>query len=99
MTTARAGGMEADAGGAQAIVVAEVQRSWSDALVLCERLPLVPVTVNVVRLNRSPDHVNVNVDEEVAGLGENDPLTPAGRPVTLRLTAPEKPLLGVMVTV
>ena len=64
-----------------------------------ESAPLVPVTVTVTRANVAFDAVMVSVDDEVAGLGENDPVTLAGSPLTARLTGPEKPLLGVIVTV
>jgi hypothetical protein len=78
---------------------ASVQNTKSDDVALCERLPLTPVTVNVTREKPARDEVTVSVEEEVAGSGENDPVTPAGSPVTLRLTAPVNPLLGVIVTV
>jgi hypothetical protein len=51
------------------------------------KLPLTPVTV-----------CTVSVELVVAGLGENVAVDPGGWPVTLRVTAPLKPLLGVMVT-
>lgn len=61
--------------------------------------PLVPVTVIVTFAKLAPDDVIVSVEDEVAGFGENVPVTCAGKPLTLRLTGPEKPLLGVIVTV
>ncbi len=41
-----------------------------------------------------PAAVSVKVLYEVAGLGENAAVTPLGRPVTERLTLPEKPYCG-----
>jgi hypothetical protein len=78
--------------------VASAQKTKSDAVALFERLPLTPVTVNVTREKPARDEVTVSVEEAVVGFGENDAVTPAGRPLTLRVTLPEKPLLGVIVT-
>jgi hypothetical protein len=43
--------------------------------------------------------VNVNVLDDVAGLGLNDAVTPLGRPDAARLTLPLNPFAGLIVTV
>lgn len=43
--------------------------------------------------------VTDRVDVEVAGLGEKLPLAPVGSPLTLRVTCPVKPFVGVTVAV
>jgi hypothetical protein len=62
------------------------------------RLPLVPVIVSV-ELPLLPPAVTVRVDVDPVGLGEKDAVAPAGRPLTLSVTCPEKPFVGVTVTV
>ena len=42
--------------------------------------------------------VTDRVDVEVAGLGEKLPLAPVGRPLTLSVTWPAKPFVGLIVT-
>ena len=71
----------------------------TDVVALCESAPLVPVTLIVARVNALPEYVSVSVDDDVAGFGENEADTPDGRLPTVRATGPEKPLLGVIVTV
>lgn len=67
---------------------------------MCVSEPLVAVTVNLVDVKPvAPDAVTVSVEDVVAGFGENEPVTCAGKPLTLRPTGPENPLLGVIVTV
>jgi hypothetical protein len=69
-------------------------------VVVCVRLPEVPVMVTVVVPAAAvPDAVNVNVLEVVALAGLNDAVTPAGKLVTLRDTGPLKPLMSVTVVV
>ena len=76
------------------------QKTTSDAVAVCVSDPLVPVTVIVTdEAEGTLNEVTVSVEDVVAGLTENDPVTCAGRPLTLRLTGPENPLLGVIVTV
>lgn len=41
--------------------------------------------------------VTDSADVDVAGLGLNVPLAPAGSPLTLNVTWPVKPLIGLMV--
>ena len=70
----------------------------SVTVVVCVRLPLTPVMVAVY----VPGGVVVLVvteraEVEVAGLGLKVPLAPVGRPVTLSVTWPAKPLVGVIV--
>ena len=65
-----------------------------------DKLPLVPVIVTVLLpVGAKPvvDRVKVLVDEALAGLKIPD--TPLGNPEMLKLTLPEKPFNGVMVTV
>jgi len=40
----------------------------------------------------------VSVEDAVAGFGLKLPVAPVGNPLTLNVTAPEKPLTGLMVT-
>jgi hypothetical protein len=62
--------------------------------------PLVPLIVSVkVPLDDLLWVATVSVEEEVAGFGLNVPCVLLGRPLTVRLTALEKPLAGVIVTV
>ena len=68
-------------------------------LVVWVRPPLVPVIVIVARVRSALEAVTENVEDELAGLGENEPLTPPGRPLALRETWPEKPFFGVTVIV
>ena len=69
-------------------------------VVLCVRVPDVPVTVtvNVPVFARLPT-VSVNVLVEVAGFGLNDADTRFGNPVAVKLTLPSKPFDGVIVMV
>jgi hypothetical protein len=66
--------------------------------------PVAPVMVRVQVPLAAPFFVvTVSVDvaaplETETGLGLKEPWTPRGRPDTLRLTAPLKPLLGITVT-
>ena len=43
--------------------------------------------------------VNVSVEVEVVGLGENEAVTPLGRPETVRFTLPVNPYSGLIVIV
>lgn len=45
------------------------------------------------------EEVTVRVELDVPGFGENDAVTFAGSPLTLKVTWPENPLVGVIVTV
>jgi len=70
----------------------------SVAATVCVRLPLTPVTVK----GYDPAGVVVLVvteraEVEVAGLGLKVPLAPEGSPLTLNVTWPVKPLVGVIV--
>ncbi len=61
----------------------------------CVRVPLVPVTVSGYEPNgvfATVAIAKVEVPEPVMELGVNVAVAPVGRPVTVRLTAPEKPL-------
>ena len=42
--------------------------------------------------------VTVSVEEAVAGFGAKLPVAPVGKPLTLSVTGPVKPPLGVIVT-
>jgi len=68
--------------------------------VVLVRLPLTPLIVSPkVPAGVLVLVVTVSVDEVPdAGLGEKLPAAPAGRPVRLRVTAPAKPPVGVIVT-
>ena len=73
---------------------------------MCERLPLVPLIVSVyvpVGALRFAVTVSVEVpvppDVSVTGFGLNLLLVRLGRPVTLRVTAPLKPLADARFTV
>ena len=71
----------------------------SMTVVVRVRLPLKPVIVTV----KVPAGVVVlvvteNVDDVVVGFGVKLPLAPAGSPLALNVTAPVKPLSGVIVT-
>src|SRR5439155_2469730 len=71
----------------------------SMTVVVRVRLPLTPVIVTV----KVPAGVVVlvvteNVDDVVVGFGVKLPLAPAGNPLALNVTAPVKPLSGVIIT-
>jgi len=69
-------------------------------VVVCVRLPEVPVIVTVVvPATAALDAVNVNVLEVVVLEGLNEAVTPAGKPLALRATDPLKLLIPVTVTV
>jgi len=65
------------------------------------KLPLTPVTVSAkLPVGVLGLVVTVRVEEvPVAGLGLRLPLAPTGRPLTLRLTEPEKPPVRLTPTV
>lgn len=69
----------------------------------CDSDPLVPVIVSVPLAPKRPATalfaVRVNVDEDVIGFGENEPLRPVVKPVAESVTGPLNPLVGVIVTV
>ena len=74
----------------------------NDAVLLCVNEPLVPLTVIVDVL--AADElvvlmVNVELPEPDMDAGLKLAVVPAGSPDAFRLTAPEKPLLPVTVTV
>src|SRR2546423_451097 len=79
---------------------ATAPRTTVSAIVVVRvRLPLAPEIVTV----KLPVGVLVlvvteNVDEVVVGFGAKLPLAPAGSPLALNVTAPVKPLSGVIVT-
>lgn len=76
-----------------------VPLTTSVAVAVCVRLPLIPVMVRVyVPGGVLVPVVTERVDVEAAGLGAKLPPAPVGNPVTLSVTWPVKPLLGVMVT-
>jgi len=61
-------------------------------VVVAVRLPEVPVRVTVYcPIGAAAPEVSVRVLELVAGLIENDPVTPLGSPERERLTAPVNP--------
>jgi hypothetical protein len=68
---------------------------------VCTSAPLVPVIVNV-ELPRVVlpvvDTVNAEVPEELIEVGEKTPVAPAGNPLTLNVTVPANPVLGVTFT-
>ena len=69
-------------------------------LVVCVKLPEVPVTVTVTDpVAALLLAVNVTVLVPVAGFGLNPAVTPPGRPEADRLTLPVNPFDGVMVMV
>ena len=71
----------------------------SVAVAVWLRLPLTPVTVSV-KVPLTPVTVwTVIVELVAAGLGLKTAVPPEGRPLTVRLTEPLKPLAGEMVTV
>ena len=62
--------------------------------------PPLPVTVKTyVPLAVEEPTVRVSVEEVVAGFGLKLPLVPEGRPLTEKVTAELKPLVGLIVTV
>ena len=65
------------------------------SVVLAVREPDVPVTVSVV-VPRAAVLLAVSVStlDPVVGFGENDAVTPAGKPVTARFTLPVNPYCG-----
>ena len=70
----------------------------NDTVVVCVKLPLVAVIVSVYDpAGVLAPVVTDIVDELLAGFGLKLALAPAGRPLTLRLTWPEKPPAGVIV--
>ena len=72
----------------------------SATVVVCVRLPEVPVMVTVVVPATAVEAaVNVKVLEVVVLAGLKDAVTPAGNPVALRATDPLKPLIPVTVIV
>ena len=69
-------------------------------VVLCERFPLVPLTVTVVALTPAVlAAVKVSVLVPVVDCGLKLAVTPAGNPLTLRATVPLNPPPGMTVTV
>lgn len=71
-------------------------------VVVCVKLPDVPVMVSVTGPPATAEllAVNVTMQEVVAGSGSNDALTPVGKvEVTARFTLPAKPFVGFTVMV
>lgn len=65
----------------------------------CVSPPLVPVMVTGNEpVAVAPVVVTESVDEEIAGFGLKDAVAPSGSRLSLRLTGPAKPLLGVIET-
>src|SRR3989442_359465 len=70
----------------------------SETVVVCVRLPLIPVIVSVqVRTGVPVPVVADSVEDAVVGFGAKLTLAPLGSPTTLRLTWPLKPPVGLMV--
>jgi hypothetical protein len=70
-----------------------------EAVAVCVRLPLTPVTVSVyVPTGTLASVVTESVDVPVAGFGAKLPAAPVGSPVTLSVTSPLKPPVGLIVT-
>jgi hypothetical protein len=61
--------------------------------------PLVPVMVILEVPFLAPEVLRVRIEEPVAGLLENDAVTPEGSPDAFRLTEPVNPSTGVIVIV
>jgi len=71
-------------------------------VVLCVKLPLTPVIVNVdVPTGVLPVVVTVNVElpDPVTVAGEKPAVAPAGNPLALRAMEPENPAVAVVLTV
>jgi len=71
----------------------------SETVVVCVSVPLTPVSVSI----KLPAGVLVPVvterlDDAVAGFGVKLALAPVGRPLTLKVTWPVKPPVGLIVT-
>ena len=65
--------------------------------VVAVRLPEVPVITSVYCPSAAVLlAVNVSVLDPVVGLGENEAVTPLGRPETAKFTLPVKPYCGEM---
>jgi len=63
------------------------------------REPLTPVMVSGnVPAGVLAVALTVRVEDPVAGFGLKLPVAPVGNPLTLNVTAPVKPLIGVMLT-
>jgi hypothetical protein len=66
---------------------------------VCVSVPLTPVIVSVyVPIGVLVLVVTESVDDPVAGFGVKLPLAPLGCPLTLRVTWPVKPPVGLIVT-
>ncbi len=71
----------------------------SITVVVCVRLPLTPVIVIVeVASGALGLGVTERVDDPVAGFGVKLPVAPLGSPLTLSVTWPVKPPVGLIVT-
>jgi hypothetical protein len=87
--------------------VAETEKSGTGlttnvTVVVCTRLPLVPVMVSVfVPSGVDVEVVTVKVEEPepLTELGLKLPLAPVGNPLTLHVTVPPKPLMAAAVAV
>jgi hypothetical protein len=70
----------------------------SETVMLWDKAPLTPVIVNVkVPTAVLAVVVTLSVDVAVAGFGLNVPVAPVGSPLTLSVTWPVKPRIGVLV--
>ncbi|MBZ5509992.1 MAG: hypothetical protein LAN70_02370 [Acidobacteriia bacterium] len=71
----------------------------SVTVVVCVRLPLTPVMVSVYEPAGvvAASVVTERVEVDVAGLVLKLPPAPVGRPLTLNVTAPVKPFVGLIV--
>ena len=68
-------------------------------MAVCVKDPLVPVIVNVYDPGGVVEAVvTESVEVEVAGLTVKVPVAEVGSPLTLKVTGPLNPLLGVIVT-
>jgi hypothetical protein len=84
--------------------VAEIEKLGTAAtisvtVVVWVRLPATPVIVSVYEPATVVAPTSTfSVDEEVAGFGVNEEVTPAGAPLRLSVTLPLNPFAGVMAT-
>ena len=71
----------------------------SETVVVCVSVPLTPVSVSIkLPAGVLAAVVTERLDDAVAGFGVKLPLAPVGRPLTLKVTWPVKPPVGLIVT-
>ena len=71
----------------------------SETVVVCVSVPLTPVSVSIkLPTGVLAPVVTESVDDAVAGFGVKLPLAPVGRPLTLKVTWPVNPPVGLIVT-